>query len=106
MSTQTAVPEAQPAHAPAAPKPSSAPAHRCPRCGSTDLGSGTLLTDRPKFRPPLFAPKGLSLARARRLFRLPKSTLEVACAVCRSCGHLMLQVDPEQLKELEARYPA
>ncbi|MCZ7546308.1 MAG: hypothetical protein M5R40_23535 [Anaerolineae bacterium] len=25
----------------------------------------------------------------------------MACAVCRSCGHLMLQVDPEQLKELE-----
>ncbi len=79
---------------------------RCSRCGSTDLGRGYILGDRPKFRPAHFATKGLPPARVRRLLRVERFTLEIACAVCRSCGHLILEIDPEKLKAIEKQYPA
>jgi hypothetical protein len=107
MSTETPTSPAPLQSRPAsAPAPSPAATAQCPRCGSANLGRGYILTDRPNFRPAHFVTKGLSLPRLRRLFRFGRNTLEIECAVCRSCGYLMLEVDPKKLEQVEHRYPA
>lgn len=105
MSTETTQASPTPAIQ-AAPPLMPEPTARCARCGSTDLGSGAVLADRPKFRALRFITRGLPLWRARRLFRLGRFTLEIECQVCRSCGYLMLSVDADRLRQIEKKYPA
>ncbi len=76
-------------------------AEKCARCGSTDLGSGSLLTYGDRFRPAYYRPSRLSIRRLHSLLRPFRAVTEVQAQVCRECGLLTLQVNPEKLKQVE-----
>lgn len=77
----------------------------CLRCGSGDLASAYLLEFADdKFRSTRIAPKGLKLTRIARMMRPYKQLLPVTAIVCRDCGAVQLEVDPEEFKEMERKY--
>ncbi len=73
----------------------------CPRCGSTDFGSGSVITYGTRFRPAYFKPAGLSMGRLHRALRPFRRLVEVEAQVCRVCGLLIMQVDTAQLDKIE-----
>jgi hypothetical protein len=77
---------------------------RCPRCGSTDLASAYLIDYSDKFRQLQLAPKALKLTRIGRLLRPFHHLIRVGAQVCRHCGAVILEVDPEEFREAERRY--
>jgi uncharacterized protein (DUF983 family) len=77
---------------------------RCPRCGSTDLASAYLIDYSDKFRQLQLAPKALKLGRIGRLLRPFRRLVKVGAQVCRNCGAVTLEVDPEDFAEAENRY--
>ena len=77
---------------------------RCPRCGATDLGSAYLIDYSDKFRPLQLAPKALKLRKITRFLRPFRSLLTVNAQVCRNCGAVTLEVDPEDFVEAERQY--
>ena len=77
---------------------------RCPRCGSVDLGSAYLIDYSDKFRQLQLAPRALKLSRISRLLRPFRRLIKVNAQVCRNCGAVTLDVNPEEFADLEARY--
>jgi hypothetical protein len=77
---------------------------RCPRCGSTDLASAYLIDYSDKFRQLQLAPKALKLNRIARLLRPFRRMVKVGGQVCRKCGAVQLEVDPDDFEEAERRY--
>ncbi len=77
---------------------------QCPRCGSTDLASAYLIDYSDKFRHLQLAPKALKLGRIGRLLRPFRQLVKVNAQVCRDCGALTLEVDPDEFIEAERKY--
>lgn len=78
---------------------------QCPRCGGTDLAAAYLVDySMDKFRQLKLAPKALKLNKISRMFRPFKRMINVSAQVCRQCGAVTLEVDPEELQEAEERY--
>lgn len=99
-------PPAQEATRPAGPAalaPTPFGAGRCPRCGGTDFGKGSLFTYGTRFRPAYYKPARLSLFWLHTLLRPFRALIEVEAQACRRCGLLLLQVDTAQLERLERR---
>ncbi|NDJ78580.1 MAG: hypothetical protein GYB65_20200 [Chloroflexi bacterium] len=77
---------------------------RCARCGSTDLATAYLIDFSDKFRQLRLAPKALKLRRIMRMLRPFRQLVRVNAQVCRNCGALTLEVDPEAFREAENRF--
>jgi len=77
---------------------------RCPRCGSVDLGSAYLIDYSDKFRQLQLAPRALKLDRISRLLRPFRRLIKVNAQVCRDCGAVTLDVNPDEFAEVEAKY--
>jgi RNA polymerase subunit RPABC4/transcription elongation factor Spt4 len=77
---------------------------RCPRCGSTDLASAYLIDYSDKFRQLQLAPRALKLGRVGRMLRPFRRLIKVSAQVCRNCGAVTLEVDPEDFLQAEERY--
>lgn len=77
---------------------------RCARCGSPDLASAYLIDYSDKFRQLQLAPKALRLGKIARLLRPFRRLVKVNAQVCRNCGAVALEVDPEAFAEAEQRY--
>ena len=77
---------------------------QCPRCGSTDLGNGYLIDYSDKFRQLRLAPKALKLPKIVRMMRPFRKLLPVNAQVCRNCGAVLLEVDPDEFIDAEERY--
>lgn len=77
---------------------------QCPRCGSTDLGSAYMIDYSDKFRHLQLAPKALKLGRIGRLLRPFRRLVKVNAQVCRDCGIVMLEVDPDEFIEAEQKF--
>lgn len=77
---------------------------QCPRCGSTDLGSAYLIDYSDKFRHLQLAPKALKLPRIARFMRPFRRLVRVNAQVCRNCGAVTLEVDPDEFREAERRF--
>ncbi len=77
---------------------------RCPRCGSTDLASAYLIDYSDKFRQLQLAPRALKLSKISRLLRPFKHMINVSARVCRECGMIMLEVDPEAFAAAERKH--
>lgn len=76
----------------------------CLRCGSGDLASAYLIDYSDKFRSVRIAPKALKLRRITRMLRPFQRLVPVSAVVCRDCGAVQLEVDPEEFKEMEEKY--
>ncbi|MBN1964120.1 MAG: hypothetical protein JW910_05705 [Anaerolineae bacterium] len=77
---------------------------RCPRCGATDLASAYLIDYSDKFRQLQLAPKALKLNKIGRLLRPFRRLVGVRAQVCRHCGAVTLEVDPEEFREAEHKF--
>ncbi len=78
---------------------------QCPRCGSNDLASAYLIDySFDKFRQLRLVPKALKLRRLTRMLRPFKNMVNVSAQVCRDCGLVMLEVNPEEFRDAEERY--
>ncbi len=77
---------------------------QCPRCGKTDLASAYLIDYSDKFRQLQLVPRALKLAKISRLLRPFKRLVNVSALVCRHCGMVMLQVDPDEFEEAERKF--
>ena len=77
---------------------------RCERCNSEDLGSAYLIDYSDKFRQLQLAPRGLKLPKIARFWRPFRQLIRVNAQVCRNCGAVMLEVDPEEFVESERRF--
>ncbi len=77
---------------------------QCVRCGSVDLASAYMIDYSDKFRQAQLAPKALKLGKISRLLRPFRHMVRVNAQVCRQCGAVMLEVDPEDFAEAEQRY--
>ncbi len=77
---------------------------RCFRCGSTDLASAYLIDYSDKFRQLQLAPRALKLGRISRLLRPFRRLIKVNAQVCRHCGAVTLEVNPDEFLDLEDRY--
>lgn len=77
---------------------------QCIRCGSNDLGSAYLIDYSDRFRQLQLVPRVLKLPRIARMLRPFRRMVNVSAQVCRHCGAVMLEVDPEDFVELETRY--
>jgi len=77
---------------------------RCSRCGSTDLASAYMIDYSDKFRQLHLAPKALKLNKVGRLLRPFRNLVKVNAQVCRRCGAVTLEVDPEDFSEAERRF--
>ncbi len=76
----------------------------CPRCGSSNLASAYLIDYSDKFRGLRLAPKALKLGKIARLLRPFKNLVPVYAQVCRDCGAVQIEVDPEDFAEAEHKY--
>lgn len=77
----------------------------CPRCGSTELAPAYLIDySMDKFRGLRLAPKALKLGKIARMFRPFKQIIPVSAQVCRECGMVQLEVDPEDFAEAERKF--
>jgi len=83
-----------------------APMHpwQCPRCGSTDLASAYLVDYSDKFRQLQLAPRSLKLGKISRMLRPFKRLVNVGAQVCRHCGAVTLEVNPDEFAEVERKY--
>lgn len=77
---------------------------QCPRCGSTDLASAYLVDYSDKFRQLQLAPRALKIGRISRMLRPFARLVNVGAQVCRHCGAVVLQVDPDEFAEAERKY--
>ncbi len=77
---------------------------QCPRCGSPDLASAYLIDYSDKFRQLQLAPRALKLRKITRLLRPFRRMVNVSAQVCRNCGLVMLEVNPEEFAEAEERF--
>lgn len=77
---------------------------RCARCGSTDLASAYMVDYSDKFRQLQLAPKALKLNKVGRLLRPFRNLVKVNAQVCRKCGAVTLEVDPEDFGDAERRF--
>jgi len=77
---------------------------RCPRCGSTDLAAAYLIDYSDKFRQLQLAPRALKLPKIARLLRPFRRLIKVNAQVCRNCGAVTLEVDPDDFTDAEHRY--
>jgi len=77
---------------------------RCVRCGSVDLGAAYLIDYSDKFRQLQLAPKALKLSKIGRFLRPFRRLVKVNAQVCRNCGAVLLEVDPEDFQEAERRF--
>jgi RNA polymerase subunit RPABC4/transcription elongation factor Spt4 len=77
---------------------------QCPRCGSTDIGAGYLIDYSDKFRQLELAPRSLKLSRIGRLLRPFRRLIPVNARICRECGAVTLEVDPNDFADAEQRY--
>ena len=78
----------------------------CVRCGSDNIGQGTLVDfTGTKFENVRFAPKRITLRFLNSLRALTpfRSLLPIAAEVCRDCGAILLTVDPDELRQRERR---
>lgn len=82
------------------------PGWQCPRCGSPDLASAYLVEsgDEFKWHNLQIAPRALKLKKIRRMLRPFQRLVNVSAQVCRNCGYLMPEVDPDEFAEAERRY--
>ncbi len=76
----------------------------CPRCGSIDLASGYLVDYSDKFRHLQLAPKNLKLSKIGRMLRPFRRLVKVNAQICRDCGAVTLEVDPDEFAEAEHKY--
>jgi ribosomal protein S27AE len=76
----------------------------CSRCGSTDLASGYMIDYSDKFRQLQLAPKALKLKKLTGMLRPFHNLVKVNAQVCRRCGAVTLEVNPEDFAEAERRY--
>jgi hypothetical protein len=77
---------------------------QCPRCGSTDLASAYLIDYSDKFRQLQLVPRALKLGRISRMLRPFSRLVNVGAQVCRHCGAVTLEVDPDEFAEAERKY--
>jgi len=77
---------------------------QCPRCGSPDLASAYPIDYSDKFRQMQLAPRSLKLARISRLLRPFRRMVNISARVCRDCGLVMFEVDPDEFAEAERRF--
>ncbi|MBN1202085.1 MAG: hypothetical protein JXJ20_09540 [Anaerolineae bacterium] len=77
---------------------------RCLRCGSPDLASAYLIDYSDKFRQLRLAPKALKLNIISRLLRPFRRLVKVNAQVCRRCGAIMLEADPDEFEIAERHY--
>jgi hypothetical protein len=77
---------------------------RCTRCGSVDLGAAYLIDYSDKFRQLQLAPKGLKLNKIARMLRPFRHMIKVNAQVCRNCGAVTLEVNPDDFEDVERRY--
>lgn len=77
---------------------------RCPRCGSVDLGAAYLIDYSDKFRQLQLAPKALKLNKIARMLRPFRHMIKVNAQVCRNCGAVTLEVNPDDFEDVEKRY--
>lgn len=77
---------------------------QCSRCGSNDLASAYVIDYSDKFRQLQLAPKALKLRRISRMLRPFRNMVRVNAQVCRRCGAVMLEVDPDEFREAEEKY--
>ena len=80
------------------------PQWRCARCGSTDLASAYLIDYADKFRHLQLAPKALKLRKISRMLRPFRNLIKVNAQVCRHCGAVTLEVDPDDFRDAEDHY--
>jgi len=79
---------------------------QCPRCGSPDLASAYLVDsgDNYKWHNLKLAPRALKLRKIRRMLRPFRNLVNVSAQVCRNCGYVTLEVDPDEFAEAERKY--
>jgi hypothetical protein len=77
---------------------------QCPRCGSSNLASAYLIDYSDKFRGLRLAPKALKIGKIARMLRPFKQLVPVSAQVCRECGAIQLEVDPDDFAEAEHKY--
>lgn len=82
------------------------PGWHCPRCGSPDLASAYLVEsgDQYKWNNLKLAPRALKLSKIRRMLRPYRQLVSVGAQVCRNCGYIHLEVDPDEFAEAERKY--
>ncbi len=82
------------------------PGWQCPRCGSPDLASAYLVEsgDQFKWHNLKLAPRALKLQKIRRMLRPYQQLVSISGQVCRNCGYLMLEVDPDEFAAAEDKY--
>jgi hypothetical protein len=76
----------------------------CQRCGSTDLASAYLVDYSDKFRQLQLAPRSLKLSKISRLLRPFRRLVNVSAQVCRHCGAITLEVNPDEFADVERKY--
>lgn len=77
---------------------------RCARCGSPDRASAYLIDYSDKFRQLQLAPKALKLGRIASLLRPFRRLVKVNAQVCRNCGLVTLEVDPDDFADAEQKF--
>jgi hypothetical protein len=82
------------------------PGWQCPRCGSPDMASAYLVEsgDNFKWQNLKLAPRALKLPKIRRMLRPNQQLVGVSAQVCRKCGLVMPEVDPDEFAEAERKY--
>lgn len=82
------------------------PGWQCPRCGSPDLASAYLVEsgDDYKWQNLRLAPRALKLPRIRRMLRPLRNLVSISAQVCRHCGLVIPEVDPQEFAEAERKY--
>lgn len=83
---------------------SAAMQYRCTRCGATDLASAYLIDYSDKFRQLGLVPRALKLRKLSGMLRPFRNMVAVNAQVCRHCGAVTLEVDPEDFAEAERKY--
>ena len=78
---------------------------QCTRCGSTDLASAyTVDYADERFRPQKLAPRALKLRKIARMLRPFLNLVTINAQVCRNCGYVMLEVNPDEFATAEEKY--
>lgn len=76
----------------------------CPRCGQSEFSKGSVISYGRDFRAVYFKPARLSWRRLGWMLRPFRQLVEVEAQVCRHCGLVSLQIDPEGLQQIEKRF--
>jgi hypothetical protein len=77
---------------------------QCPRCGSPDLAAAYLVDYGDRFRQLHLAPKALKIPKIARMLRPFLNMVKVNALVCRDCGAIQLEVNPDDFAEAERKF--